>query len=417
MQKHVFVAAVSVFVKENDNKLTALRTTEYQFEDKSIQGDERFFNYTGHYQLEPIPVFIEKKIAPITDIILLETAKARETDTRTRVSPSPDGSNEWPATGEGPGTAAQWFKEWLSLNIPNAEIHDLPIDEHNPVQALEDTISKIRELYALTESDEEWRLWIDTHGAFRMLSEVLATASRMFTLGKDPIPTDGIFTIFYSEAENVNEIVNLTPFYFTNSAKSLQDYLNYGQYLNTQFQPCDCKAPYAFVSYRHDRDFLTSVRTVFGKLQENRLEFWFDDGIRTGDDWEQTLRTKNNNAAVFLGLLTNSYFESPECWKELILAIADAKKIKKQFFFIILDSKLSLPDAIPKDPKFSKIRSLKSRLRVTNADIREVLDPRIQHIQGYKFMYGNEQTQINMRNSNDHQLTEDLQLIRNTMNK
>ena len=417
MQKHVFVTAVSVFGNKDKNEQTVMRTTTYRFEDQSIQGDERFFSHTGHYQLEPIPAFINEKIGTITDIVLLETAATRETDARMHVFPGPDGSPEWPASGEEPGTVVQWYEKWLRLNIPNAKIHHLPIDEHNPGQALEDTISKIRELYSFTKSDEEWRLWIDTHGGFRVLSEVLATASRLFTLGKDPIPTDGIFTVYHSQTGNVDEIVNLTPFYFTNSAKSLQDYLNYGQYLNMQFQPCDCKDPYAFVSYRHDKAFLTSVRTVFGKLQENQLEFWFDDGIRTGENWEQTLRTRNNDAAVFLGLLTNSYFESPECWKELILAIADAKKTKKQFFFIILDTKLTLPNAIPNEPKYKKVLALKRRMKVTNADIRGVLDPKIQQIQGYKYMFGNEQTQINMRNANDCQLAEDLQMIRNAMNK
>ena len=435
MEKHVFVAAVSTFLQQGKDGITQMPETTYQFVDKSLEEDNRVFVYTGHYQLEPIPVFISEKFGKFTDVILLETPDTYDPakDGRTRVFPAPDGKGSWPSgipaeiyndlcdkcqqkfEKNKPGVAADWYKEWLKLRFPDITIHDLPINQHEPARALEDTIKLIRELYETT-STEEWRLWIDTHGGFRVVSEVLASAVRMLSVGKEPIPTDGIFTIFYSQKKNTpSEIVNLTPFYFTESTKALEDYLNYGQYLNMQFKPCDGKDPFAFVSYRHDRNYLTSVRTVFGKLQENGVEYWFDDGIHTGDNWKTILQNKNHDASVFIALLTNSYFDSPECWKELIQAIANSKKGEKDFFFIILEEKLTLPNAIPTDEKFKPVRELQKELLVTDEDILNVLNSDIQQIQGYKYMYENEKTQINMRNLHDEELNSDLQKIRNAL--
>lgn len=442
MKKHVFVVAVSTFPREAGNGQTVMNPTTYRFVDKSLPAEKSVFTYTGHYQLEPIPVFIREKFGEITDFVLLETPDTRDPkkDGRMYVSPAPDGSPIWPKGIRKElhddlcedcktkikrlekGTAVDWYKEWLHLNFPDAEIHDVKINEHSPAKSLQLTLSAIRKLYSQTDTSEEWRLWIDTHGSFRDLSEVIATAARMIAIDKTSIRTDGIFSIYYSQktikrgkktVRAPSEIVNLTPFYFSESADALKKYLNYGQYLTMQYVPCDCKDPYAFVSYRHDRDFLISVRIIFAGLQDNAVDYWFDDGIKTGEEWEKVLIEKNHNAAVFLGLLTNSYFESAECWKELLRAIADSKKKKRTFFFIIMEEKdFSLPEKIPDGSKFKEAKAIQKELAVSDLDIKTTLTTAIQHTKGFRYIPGNEQTQINERNAKSADLYEDVMKIK-----
>ena len=384
MKKHVFVTAVSPFCSKNGSGDTVMPQTAYRFADKSTEGPEGVFTYTGHCRQEPVPMFIRHKSGEeITDVILLETRDAWDPkrDGRTKVFPAPDGEGPWPAAQAGPGTAAQWYKEWLRLHIPGVEIHDLPIDETRPAAVLEKTVSAIRRLHQQTDSPEEWRLWMDTCGCGAG-AEVLAAAARTLAREKAPIGTDGVFTV--SDARKLKgrksapgEIVNLTPFCFAGSAKTAKSFLNYGQYLQLQFRPYGGSDPYAFVSYRQDPAFLAAVRSTFGKLRESNIKFWYDDGFSADVAPTQTAEQKNKNASVFLGLLTRSYFETPACWKELLHAIADGKKGKKTFIFIQLEERLPLPDAVPDAPGFKEVSKLQKTLQLTDADISAVLTPSV----------------------------------------
>ena len=420
MKKHVFICAVSTFPPERPDGVTVLEQTRYRFTDKSVKGPGRVFSYDGRYQLEPIPIFIRDKLGEdITDIVLLETRAARDpkSDGRAAVYPAPDGQGLWPAAPGGPGTAARWYKEWLALRFPEASVRELPIDERAPAASLEKTIRTIRRLYAQTDTPEEWRLWIDTHGAFRDISEVLATAARLFTIEKDPIRTDGIYSVYHSTKTRGNRrtpsrIVNLTPFYFSESAKALKGFLNYGQYLTMRFRPCDGRGPYCFISYRHDPKLLVAVRTVFGKLQEHGIEYWFDDGIRAGTDWAAALEQRNREAAVFVGLLSGSYFRSAECWKELLRAVAGAKAGEKTLCFFLLEEKLRVPVSVPAGAGFREARELQRSLGLTDGDLRAALCSTVQHIQFYKYVYRNEERQINERDPADAELAEDLEALK-----
>ena len=415
MKTHVFVAALSTFPAANANGETVMRETAYQFEDKSL-AENAVYTCRGHYQLEPIPVFIEEKLEEtITDFVLLETRDVREKDVRASVTPAPDGS-----AGPWQGTAAAWYAEWLRMRFPDVSedhIYVIRIDENKPAAALEKTIKQIRKLYRQIETPEDWRLWIDTHGAFRSVSETLATAARMFAVGKRGIPTNGIFTVYYSQRTNAKKgkpaapspsrIVNLTPFYFSESAKTLRSFLNYGQYLTLRFEPYEGNGAYAFISYRHDPDFLVAVRSFFAKLEEAQISYWFDDGIRTGEKWAEVLKEKNRRSAAFFGLLTNSYFASPECWKELLYAIA----AKKNCRFILLEDRVFLPEGIPAAAKFKGARELQRTLGVTDADIRAALDSSVQQLQFYKYMSGCEETQINGRTPQSDELARDMKKL------
>ena len=175
-----------------------------------------------------------------------------------------------PAWDETPGpqdiSPLCYYKKRLKYKLcDNPTINIVPIDvnENSPQNALEDVMSKIRELYEDTDDEDpdSWKLWFDTHGGFRDISMVMVSAARFFATDKhDPIRTDSIFSVYHSQNSHTDRIVDQTGFYFTDSAQSLRDFLNFGQYLAMSFSPYEGKKPYGFVSYRHDRLFYTHIR-------------------------------------------------------------------------------------------------------------------------------------------------------------
>jgi hypothetical protein len=308
------------------------------------------YECSGFYQLEPIPRFINEHLdGNITDIVLLETKAASTTDRRgkvkfyedediavkkdvqevsdTQVALNIKANNTASHFVKENITAAEYFREWIRENLGDlVNIKEIDIDEMKPVDALTETLETIRTLYDATKDKNEWRLWIDTHGGFRDISLVLVSAARFFATDKNyPIRTDGIYTVYHTQDERPDEIVNQTAFYFAESAEKMRQFLNYGQYLCDQYRPYDGERAYAFVSYRHEESDYVSIRNLFKKFKDNGIRFWYDDGIYYRDDWRKTLEDRNKDAAIFVGLLSNAYFESVECWHELLLAIKKTK--------------------------------------------------------------------------------------------
>ena len=410
MRKHVLVVALSTFTREEQDGRTVMPETSYVYEDLSDE-QNRTFHCTGHYQLEPIPRFITFCLKEtITDVLLLETEETRDPDKglRKQVFPAPNGGMEGWA-----GTASLWYREWLRHALGDKlRIESVEIDETKPADALEKVVNRIRTMYKQVRRGESWRLWFDTHGAFRDISSVLASAARMFAVDeKKPIRTDGIFSIYHSQKEQQEDrIVNQTAFYFSESTRALKNYLNYGQYLSVRFHPRE-DGPYAFISYRHDERYLTSVRNVFTKFEELELPYWYDDGIHYRSDWVTTLEEKNRDAKVFIALLTNSYFSSPECWKELLRAIAG--KQDRSVHFILLQKNIRIPFGIPEKEKFAEVRALQEELGITDGELNRIMKGsfRTQWIKWYSFM--GDAREIEDRNLSDRELKENLLTIRN----
>ena len=436
MKKHVLVMALSVFAKATKCPTCGIEQTRmfkntYCFNDPSLEGQESTYTYSGYYQLEPIPIFIKKRIdSELTDIILLETPQVRDPECygRKHIFPAPDHSEvHWPAD-DGKATEVMWFKEFLGLHLPGVKVHDVEIEPHNQMDSLKKTMDLIRTLYKQTEdpvtgrrNPEDWRLWMDTHGGFRDTFLVIASAARFLAMDDhDNIPTHGVFSVLFSQQQNEpSEIVNQTAFYFTRTAEALSDYLNYGQYLMLEHVPYAGTGPYAFISYRHKTEALIGVRAVFRKMEEAGLDYWFDDGIKTGEEWAKALAEKNDGASLFVAMICGRYFESAECWKELVRAIAGVRAGKKLLRLIQLQSNVDIPKAVPSDAAFDPVRELQRALGVTDADIAAVLDEQtnFQHTQLYKYMPGNKEREVNERNFvSDTQLTAEFEKLSKEMN-
>lgn len=432
----------------------------------------------GYYQLEPVSWFIKKELEEyVTDVVLLETKETIK-DKREHVFPSPylqrpdpddpgtvkrTGSSHSDktvsdrdtakTTSHGPEERTEWsvaeyFIIWLKeFWGQELTVHEIKIDELDPAGALTLVTKKIRELYNETGNKESWRLWMDTHGGFRDISMVLISAARFFaTDGKEPIDTNGIFSVYHSQKRKEKKkeeqkdtkdkdcdkdspigdrIIDQTAFYFTESAEALKRFLDYGQYLAHKFQPYRGSEKHAFVSYRHDIELLTSIRNIFTKFEGNGILYWYDDGIRYRTDWKEELEKQNREAEVFIALLSNSYFESVECWKELIRAVSGKKNNYEKIHFLLLEQGVRIPESPENSPLSDadkkEIGKLQMELGVSDEDLRECLGigNENRNVQWFKwFEYMDKNVAIKQRTPEDidGQIRDVFARIRNAIN-
>lgn len=350
--KHVLVLAISMFPRADEQGIVNLKKTIYEYRLGGDAGGEGQIEYTceGYYQLDPIPQFIREYMEEsITDIIMLTTKETSQQEGKTyKVRPCPDTTGQiWE------GKVVDYFRERMQYLLTDKQapaqipdFHEIPVDPMKAAEALEKVMDKIRTLYEQTDkTGESWRLWIDTHGGFRDVSLVLTSAARFFAVEtqKEPIKTDGIFSVLHSQEKGVRDVIaDQTAFYFTESADAMRQFLTYGQYLTRKFTPHMENNAFAFVSYSHDPGYLTHVRTLFTVLDENAIPFWFDDQIRYLENWRGRLEERNASASIFIGLLSTQYFQSVECWKELMQAFH--RNTEGHFF--LLEERLNITEIV-----------------------------------------------------------------------
>lgn len=488
---HVLVMALSTFpasrkvlYEGSEREETELRETAYFYEgfdpkrglDKKQCGS--FYHIcNGYYQLEPVSWFIKKEMAEyVTDVVLLETEAVRKE--RDYVIPSPYFPRPDPETGKketgsavsGAGqqdgtpnrpqnrnqtaaaggenlprtspsalekktrwSAAEYFETWLKeFWGKDLVVHHIHIDERNPAGALGLVTDAIRELYENTPDKDSWRLWMDTHGGFRDISMVLISAARFFaTDEKQPIDTNGIFSVYHSQEKEEGKpagdlIIDQTAFYFTESADALKRFLDYGQYLAHKFQPYGGEKKHAFVSYRHDPAFLTSIRSIFTNFEKHGVLYWYDDGIRYRSNWKEELEKQNMRSDAFIALLSNSYFESVECWKELVRAVAGRKNDFDKFHCVLLEKDVRIPES-PASCRLSnrekeEIRKLQEELDVTDENLCDCLgigphNNNVQWIKWYEYMDRNSTIRQRTPEDEDGQIREVFTEIREAINR
>ena len=117
---------------------------------------------------------------------------------------------------------------------------------------------------------------------------------------------------------------------------------------------------------------------------------------------------KNEKAKSFIVLMTKSYFESPECWKELIRAASCTKEGQKGIHFFYLESGVQVPEGIPNESKYDEARALQKELKVSDEELKNILtiSGEKQWIQWFNFLSG--QKGINERNLFDQELNDNL---------
>lgn len=343
--KHILVLAMSDLYRFKENW--------YQFAPQKEHQSEKF---CGVGQMEVIPQFIEKYIhEKITHILILETSVTNKhlkddyvqelkklIDTsETQLISFEDEKKEREFYDE--VTAVSFFKKRMEyLNI-NPEYKDIPFDENQPSEGLEELLNWIRILYRECEEEGgDWKLWLDAHGGFREISLALSTFMQMLSTtdmsgypklldAQKVISADAVYSVQFnndSAWDNPSEITDKTHFYNDFATSGLKAYMNYGQYLQAALSPIDSKdEEYAFISYKHEE--ADKERLMFmSMLKKGNYRYWYDDGIHFGSDWVDELEERKCSEmnVLFIALISKGYLTSPQCLKELKDAIHMGKK-------------------------------------------------------------------------------------------
>ena len=351
MDVHVLALAMSDLRDPLDSGTDTIREGKYYCGTE----DNIAFQCSGIGQLEVIPQYITGHLdTGITHIIILETPETKkELNYDWKRINALCGNTLFPDDMPEEGlSAVRFFKHRMhAMKIngdgPDPEYIDLDLDIDHPEAGLEKLLQTIRTLYNECEQENgDWKLWLDTHGAFREVS--LAMFALMQVLSSSPvegipqltdglgiIPVDQVFTVNYNPDKRMNQIRDLTDFYRMFTGPAFKAYMNYGQYFLSHLEAYEGEDPYAFISYR-TADAMKERYLVLGMLKKAGLLYWYDDGIHIHDNWQTTLFERNRDSAVFIALLSEGYFHSYECVKELRQALDEGKPV----IFISLDRTL-----------------------------------------------------------------------------
>lgn len=77
--------------------------------------------------------------------------------------------------------------------------------------------------------------------------------------------------------------------------------------------------PYLFISYSHKDEY--EMNNIKRMLEDNKVRYWYDDGLHSGDDWNLIIAKYLRNAAVCLVLLSPNAAQSDYVKNELSYAI------------------------------------------------------------------------------------------------
>lgn len=346
-ERNVFVVALSTFNTQNG-------ITKYQYSEQNNKFSQ--CSFMGYYQLTPIPELIKNyyKIN-LTHAILLETDETKKSIQqpllkdvdallgmlKNLLSMNPkalensgiEKDNEikkWLANPEENISAAVYYHLFLKALFPGIEIFSIDVnlnDFSDLYKKVHDKINDLYEDFTKRHSSENWHLYFDTHGGLRDFSSVFGAVARILeTRSKNPIHTSIMLSAIYDPETKISEIRDETIFYMSGSLEPLKSSLDYDQYLSAKFTPYEGDQDYCFISYRHSDD-IYEIREIFKALKNNDIKFWYDNGLKIGEKWDDQLKNKAEGCRLFILLSSPNYYESPECWKEVIRVMHKEKTI------------------------------------------------------------------------------------------
>lgn len=251
---------------------------------------------------------------------------------------------------------------WHEGVRPEFEVVD--VNQEDPSDGLRVLLRRIQELYIDCPCDEsgskDWHLWVDDHGGFRDVSMAMFALVQVLVAPDEQdfakymehdeafvegikhmgdslstVPVTGVYTIAFNpndaKAGKPQAILDKTKFYRTFTEPAVQAYMNYGQYAQISLKSdvnlkSDSVDPYAFISYRRNEARLERY-AFLGSLKRYGYRYWYDDGIELHEDWRNTLRKAIEHCAVFIAIVTKTYYESEQCVRELRQAIDGGKLI------------------------------------------------------------------------------------------
>lgn len=339
--------------------------------------------YHGLGQLEPVPQYILDAYGPITHCVILETESVKITrnyqwvEINKRIAADGDKAVIEYFDGE-PISAVDFFKKRVDSFcktrsfVPPTYV-DVDFSDDDPEPGLANLLKSVRELYAKCKEennnrdiDDCWQLFVDVHGGLRDASFAIfsliqnlsapdeqdlsewdgkiRSAVTRLTDGKGTVPVERVFTVNFdsSDKSGPHLIVDKTELYGIFVRESLEAYMNYGQYAGLALKT-DIKLdsedipPYAFISYRR-LDAPKERFAFLGMLKKDGYRYWYDDAIDFKADWSEVLQKANEKSAVFIALITEHYYESYQCVKELRQALDKKDSLEEAVSSILLVS-------------------------------------------------------------------------------
>lgn len=98
--------------------------------------------------------------------------------------------------------------------------------------------------------------------------------------------------------------------------------------------------PYSYMCYSfNDKE---AVRDIITALQNNGISLWCDDGVESGNPWNETVSEKISKCNSMVFFVSKSSVISPYCHNELELAVFR----KKPIILVLLEDGIELPDGL-----------------------------------------------------------------------
>lgn len=95
--------------------------------------------------------------------------------------------------------------------------------------------------------------------------------------------------------------------------------------MNTRLKPYEGKEPYAFVSYSHKDSEI--VLSILGRLQNEGLRIWYDEGIECGTEWPAYIAEHIIGCKCILAFISENSKDSRHCRREIHYAIDKEKDV------------------------------------------------------------------------------------------
>lgn len=363
MKKNILVVALSTL--KNDNRITEYNY--YEAKDENDDNPKIAYQCFGRYQLSPIPYFLKDYLKiELTDVILICTKETKIANKQKKVwleqslpclekrISEKNAAKETPLqtqiigklydllTKQNSVSECEYYKKFLELLFKKVNITCIETFDHSSSDSLAEILEKIlgelkkeyKDFIEEKNSTDEWHLYFDNHGGFREIPMTLGAASQMLSFNRKPIKTNAIFTVLYGN-DKPSIIKNQIGFYAADTYDMLGQFMNYGQDILMEFSPYEYlsdksseKQPYCYISYRHDNRYINYVKIFFRTLTDLNKKFWFDSEQHNSEEWDRHLSDELENSSTFIVLMTKSYFESYDCWKELIRAFKKKKNIQ-----------------------------------------------------------------------------------------
>ncbi len=126
---------------------------------------------------------------------------------------------------------------------------------------------------------------------------------------------------------------------------------------NTLGYPTD-----VFISYRHNPLHKEWLKDIFLPQFEPRLAaeldvtpkdlaVYWDDDLRTGEDWSEALLEALKTSCCMLGVWSRAYFRSPWCLAEWLTFVEREKKVQQLVKRLVAPILLQPDDAYPADAR------------------------------------------------------------------